>query len=89
MSHVMPMVVASLFSIVGGGSLGPEAPLVAICAALGGFISRRIFKQRNRNVVRKHTLMGMAGALAAFFGVPLGGALFALEVNSPFQSGVL
>jgi H+/Cl- antiporter ClcA len=84
MSHVMPMVVASLFSIVGGGSLGPEAPLVAICAALGGFISRRIFKQRNRNVVRKHTLMGMAGALAAFFGVPLGGALFALEVNSRF-----
>jgi H+/Cl- antiporter ClcA len=28
--------------------------------------------------------MGMAGALAAFFGCPLGGALFALEVNSRF-----
>jgi len=28
--------------------------------------------------------MGMAGALAAFFGVPLGGSLFALEVNSRF-----
>lgn len=26
----------------------------------------------------------MAGALAAFFGVPLGGSLFALEVNSRF-----
>ena len=73
-----------MFSILGGGSLGPEAPLVAICAALGGFVSRRIFKQRNRNVVRKHTLMGMAGALAAFFGSPLGGSLFALEVNSRF-----
>jgi len=84
MSHVPPMVLASLFSIVGGGSLGPEAPLVAICAALGGFISRTIFKQNNRNVVRKHTLMGMAGALAAFFGCPLGGSLFALEVNSRF-----
>jgi len=84
MSHVFPMVLASQFSILGGGSLGPEAPLVAICAALGGFVSRTIFKRTNRNVVRKHTLMGMSGALAAFFGTPLGGSLFALEVNSRF-----
>ena len=63
MSHVLPMVVASLFSILGGGSLGPEAPLVAICAALGGFVSRRVFGQTNRNIVRKHTLMGMAVSL--------------------------
>lgn len=84
MSHVMPMVCASQFSILGGGSLGPEAPLVAICASLGGYISRRVFRQTNRNLVRKHTLMGMAGALAAFFGCPLGGSLFAMEVNSRF-----
>jgi len=32
MDHVLPMLVASQFSILGGGSLGPEAPLVAICA---------------------------------------------------------
>ena len=75
-----------LFSkiITAGGSLGPEAPLVAICGALGGFVSRRIFRQHHINVVRKHTLMGMAAALAAFFGVPLGGSLFALEVCSRF-----
>ena len=84
MNHVMPMVWASLFSIFAGGSLGPEAPLVAICGALGGFVSRRVFRQSSTNVVRKHTLMGMAGALAAFFGVPLGGSLFALEVCSRF-----
>jgi H+/Cl- antiporter ClcA len=84
MDHVMPMVVASLFSILGGGSLGPEAPIVAICAALAGFISRSVFGTTNRNLVRKHTLMGMAGALAAFFGCPLGGSLFAMEVNSRF-----
>lgn len=83
-SYIIPMVVASLFSIVAGGSLGPEAPLVAICAALAGLISRSVFKQRNTNIVRKHTFMGMAGALAAFFGVPLGGSLFALEVASRF-----
>jgi H+/Cl- antiporter ClcA len=69
-----------LFPILGGGSLGPEAPLVAICGALGGFVSRKIFRQKYVNVVRKHTLMGMGGALAAFFGAPLGGSLFALEV---------
>jgi len=84
MNHVFPMVFASIFSILAGGSLGPEAPLVAICGALGGFVSRRIFRQSSTNVVRKHTLMGMAGALAAFFGVPLGGSLFALEVCSRF-----
>lgn len=84
MDHVLPMLAASQFSILGGASLGPEAPLVAICASLAGFVSRHIFNQRNRNVIRKHTLMGMAGALAAFFGCPLGGSLFALEVNSRF-----
>jgi len=84
MDHVTPMVFASMFSILGGGSLGPEAPLVAICGALGGFVSRRIFRQTSTNVVRKHTFMGMAGALAAFFGIPLGGSLFALEVCSRF-----
>ena len=84
MDHVMPMVFASMFSIWAGGSLGPEAPLVAICGAVGGFISRRVFRQKYVNVIRKHTLMGMAGALAAFFGVPLGGSFFALEVCSRF-----
>lgn len=84
MSHVMPMVLTSLFSITGGYSIGPEAPLVAICAALGGFVSRHIFKRTNKNIIRKHTLMGMSGALSAFFGTCLGGTLFALEINSRF-----
>jgi len=82
--HILPMIAASQFTILAGASLGPEAPLVAICAATAGFISRKLFKQTNRNVVRKHTFMGMSGALAAFFGVPLGGSLFALEVASRF-----
>ena len=84
MDHVIPMVCASLFSILAGGSLGPEAPLVAICGALGGFVSRQLFGQTNIHVIRKHTFMGMAGALSAFFGCPLGGSIFALEVNSRF-----
>lgn len=82
MDHVLPMSAASMCSILGGGSVGPEAPLIAICGAIGGFVSRIIFQQRANNVVRKHTLMGMAVALAGFFGVPIGGSLFALEVCS-------
>ena len=73
--HIVPMIASSMFTILAGASLGPEAPLVAICAATAGFISRRIFKQKNTNVLRKHTFMGMAGALSAFFGVPLGGSM--------------
>lgn len=82
--HIVPMIAASMFTILAGASLGPEAPLVAICAATAGFVSRSIFHQKNKNVVRKHTFMGMAGALSAFFGVPLGGSIFALEVTSRF-----
>lgn len=81
-SHAIPMISASFFSILAGGSLGPEAPLVAICAGIAGFLSRNTFGTCQRNIVRKHTLMGMSGALAAFFGSPLGGSLFALEVTS-------
>jgi H+/Cl- antiporter ClcA len=84
-SHVIPMTVSSFFGItLAAASLGPEAPLVAICGALAGWISQTVFGEKYAHVVRKHTLMGMAGALAAFFGVPLGGSLFALEINSRF-----
>lgn len=84
--HVIPMVFASMFTILSGASLGPEAPLVAICAATAGYISIHIFHQKDRNIIRKHTFMGMAGALSAFFGVPLGGSLFSLEV--PHRTGL-
>lgn len=82
LGHAPSMVAASQLSILGGGSLGPEAPLVAICASIAGWVSMSLFKQRFKNIVRKHTLCGMACALAAFFGVPLGGSLFALEINN-------
>jgi len=56
----------------------------SIISVHSGYISRKIFKMTNMNLIRKHTLMGMACALAAFFGVPLGGSLFALEINNRF-----
>jgi hypothetical protein len=59
--HAGPMTLASLFSIVSGASLGPEAPLVAICASMAGFLSRYVFgiSTEDRNLLRKHTLMGV------------------------------
>lgn len=62
LNHALPMTIASLFSIVAGASVGPEAALVAVCATLAGFISQTIFRinpKLQRNLVRKHTLMGV------------------------------
>ncbi|GAB0492823.1 hypothetical protein MMPV_004093 [Pyropia vietnamensis] len=81
MGHAPSMIVSSQASILAGGSLGPEAPLVAICASIAGTVSMRLFGVTGRKRLRAHTLSGMACALAAFFGVPLGGSLFALEIN--------
>lgn len=84
LTNTPSMIVSSLISIAGGCSLGPEAPLLAVCASVAGSLSINVFKQSNINMIRKHTLCGMSCALAAFFGVPLGGALFALEINHRF-----
>ena len=70
--------------MLAGASMGPEAPMAAICAATAGLMSRKVFRQKSRNVVRKHTIMGVAGGLSAFFGAPLGGSIFALEALSRF-----
>jgi hypothetical protein len=67
LDHVGPMLLASQFSILAAGSLGPEAPLVAICAALGGGVSRRVLGtdvDKDRNILRKHTLMGVSWTAA-------------------------
>ena len=73
------MFFCSICTIVSGGSLGPEAPLLAMCASTTGWISQKVLGHRGR-LLRDCTLIGMASGLAAFFGVGLGGALFAFEV---------
>lgn len=73
------MFLCSICTIVSGGSLGPEAPLLAMCASTTGWISERVLGHSGQ-MLRDCTLIGMASGLAAFFGVGLGGALFAFEV---------
>lgn len=72
LSFRSPQICCSLFSIAAGGSLGPEAPLVAVSASASGYISMQFFKH-DMVMVRKCTIIGMSAGLSAFFGVQLGG----------------
>lgn len=78
------MVATSLVSITAGGSLGPEAPLVQINGSLGSWIAEKLsLTLKNTRIM---TFCGMGAALAAFFGDPIGGPLFALEI--PHRRGL-
>lgn len=84
LSQTPAMIVASLFSITAGGSAGPEAPLVQIIGSFGGWLGDKLrLTLVNTRVL---TFCGMSAALGAFFGAPLGGALFALEL--PHRRGL-
>lgn len=78
------MVATSLVSITAGGSLGPEAPLVQINGSVGSWISEKL--NLSLENTRTMTFCGMGAALAAFFGDPVGGPLFALEI--PHRRGL-
>lgn len=78
------MVIASLVAITSGGSAGPEAPLVQVNGSFGSWLGDTL-KLSNTNV-RVLTFCGMSAALGAFFGAPIGAALFALEI--PHRRGL-
>ncbi|GJD11718.1 hypothetical protein Gasu2_58470 [Galdieria sulphuraria] len=74
------LVICSLATVVGAMSLGPEAPIVTMCGMFSGVLSRRWFQVRDTDSCRRYVLSGMASGFSVFFGAPLGGSLFALEV---------
>ena len=78
------MVIASLVAITAGGSAGPEAPLVQVNGSFGSWLGDRLRLEQNN--VRVLTFCGMSAALGAFFGAPIGAALFALEI--PHRRGL-
>ena len=78
------MVIASLIAITSGGSAGPEAPLVQVNGSLGSWLGDKL--KLSKTSVRILTFCGMSAALGAFFGAPIGAALFALEI--PHRRGL-
>lgn len=78
------MVIASLVAIAAGGSAGPEAPLVQVNGSFGSWLGDKLkLKTASMRVL---TFCGMSAALGAFFGAPIGAALFALEI--PHRKGL-
>ena len=78
------MVIASLVAITAGGSAGPEAPLVQVNGSFGSWLGVKL--NLDTPSVRVLTFCGMSAALGAFFGAPIGAALFALEI--PHRRGL-
>ena len=76
-----PIVVNSLASIVtvgAGGSLGREGPLIRLGAMFSTWAATRLGVAPHR--VKILLACGAAAGLAATYNVPIGGALFAMEV---------
>ncbi len=80
-------VVVSFVSLVGGASLGPEAPLVTAATGFGNMLTQRA----NASVeeTRTATFSGAAGALGALLSSPFIGALFAFELERERGVGLL
>lgn len=83
-SKTPAMVIASLVAITSGGSAGPEAPLVQVNGSFGSWLGDKL--NLDTVSVRVLTFCGMSAALGAFFGAPIGAALFALEI--PHRRGL-
>lgn len=84
MRQTPSMIATSLASISAGGSAGPEAPLVQIIGSFASQLGSRL--RLDGRIIRTFTFCGMGAALGAFFGAPLGGAIFALEI--PHRRGI-
>jgi H+/Cl- antiporter ClcA len=72
-------VIVSLVSLIGGASLGPEAPLVTATAGFGNWLTQRA--GASVEDTRTATFSGAAGALGALMSSPFVGALFAFELE--------
>ena len=76
--HNPSLLASSIIGISAGSSAGPEAPMVQVIGSIGSWMAKKLrFRLEDH---RSMTIAGMASGFTAMFGVPLAGALFALEV---------
>ncbi|MCB9437774.1 MAG: chloride channel protein [Anaerolineales bacterium] len=77
---------ASILSIGGGASVGPEDPSVQIGANIGSFFGQKLHFSEEQ--MRLLVGAGSASAISAVFNAPIAGVFFALEiVLGEFTSG--
>lgn len=76
--QVRSLLPTSLLCVAGGGTMGPEAPLVQTSGSFGTWVAQRF--ALDAESMRVLTITGMAAGFSVLFGAPLGAALFALEI---------
>jgi H+/Cl- antiporter ClcA len=76
--NLRTLVPVSLLGIGAGSAIGPEAPLVQTTGSIGAWLAHRHGLRPDE--LRVLTITGMAAGFTVLFGVPLGGAIFALEI---------
>lgn len=74
-------VLGMIFMLASGLSLGKEGPFIHIAGCIAESLP---FKQKQSNKVLRHQFLTAAVAVgvAATFGAPIGGVLFAIEVST-------
>ncbi|MCL1926635.1 MAG: chloride channel protein [Syntrophorhabdaceae bacterium] len=70
--------VTAAITIGSGGSVGREAPIAQIGAAIGSAVGQ--FMKVSAGRMRSFVACGAAGGIAAVFNAPIGGVFFSLEV---------
>lgn len=73
------VVLSSLFSVLGAGSLGREGPMVHIGACIFYFVGTRLKRIWPYKEHRSWIVAGGAAGVAAAFNAPLAGVVFVLE----------
>lgn len=77
---VIPVkLLATLITLVTGGSAGKEGPCAQIGAGIASFFSN-LFKINNILDRKKFVICGISAGFAGVFGTPIAGAIFAAEV---------
>lgn len=77
---VLPgIILAALVSLAVGASLGPEAPLLAIAAAVGPWVATRLGRE---TLAGLFTQAGIGSIFALLFGSPLASTFLGLELFS-------
>jgi len=70
--------IASIFTITFGGSMGFEAPIVLTGGGIGSFLGRRFHMNRKTIIILVGA--GASGALAGIFKAPIASTVFSLEI---------